>query len=78
VSEEVKWESVFGSNNDKVQTNALYLSQNFLANGQGFSLFVKFMSSTNRNCALNSLKALANFARDGRSIFSLVSFPEAR
>lgn len=38
----------------------------------GFPLFVKFMTSSNRNCALNSLKALANFARDGCSILSIL------
>jgi hypothetical protein len=35
VSDAVKWETVFGSTNDKVSGNGLYISQSLLHHGQG-------------------------------------------
>jgi hypothetical protein len=66
VSDAVKWETVFGSTNDKVSGNGLYISQSLLHHGQGFDIIVQLLKSQNANAALGAVKALTNFSKDER------------
>jgi len=60
-----KIRAIFAASDERAVGNALYITQNFLDQGQGVQLITAFLREKSEEVVVNACKALTNFAQKG-------------